>query len=237
MNLHKYRKGAKSLYGVEKVEKLNEVLALCIASYKENSINSTRDAMAWTLIDLANYYISISYLNEASYFYMLLDAIDFDVPDQWIEDKKGKLRRRIDRKHKTIDKWKGLIRKGDLSLSFSLKHLRDLHNSGELSVINHELYGWTLYKCIIAFEEKLTVDEVKKYLRTYLGLSNLKPSRLHQTIMDFSGNYSKGHSDFNLTNFNILCKVDTSKNSMINYHNIIEIGTKEFYRLKSLKYD
>lgn len=235
MSLHKYRKVAKFLNGVEKVEKLNEVLALCIASYKEDPNSYTMNAMAWTLIDLITYYLFIKYLNEASYFYMLLDAIYFGIPDQWIEDKKGNLRRRIDKKYRTIDKIEGLIAGGKIGESCRL--FRELRSLGQLSVINHELYGRALHQYLEAFGEKKSVDEVKLLLRKYLRLSNLKPSKLHLTIMRFAWNYSKSHTDFDYNKFITYCKVDTSKNSMTSYHNIIEVGTKEFYRLKFLKYD
>jgi tetratricopeptide (TPR) repeat protein len=76
--------------------------------------------------------------------------------------------------------------------------------NNQLSELNHETYGWIIYRYIKAEENNLTSIQVRTFLRDYMNLKNERPSMLHSMILNFALNYSKTHSDFNFYNFFVL---------------------------------
>lgn len=235
MSLYEYRKEAKFLDGIEKVEKLNEGLAIAIDSYKHESIEYNRNAISWTIIDLIKYYLSIKYHGEATYFYMLLDLNKSGRRVSLLKEQMIKLRRRIDSRYRTIDKAEKLLHNRDVKESLAI--LRDLNKKGKLSLINHQLYAKAIYTYLEFYEQRLTIEEIKSHLREYLRLKNLRPSHLHMNFMKFAWRCSRNNENFDIERFISYCKVDTSKNPVSNYHNLLRIRTESFYKFSFLKYD
>lgn len=195
------RKEAKDLSGIEKLNKLNNALAIARNLYSEEPKDEwIQKAFAWVLIDLCKYFIADKNLNQAVVYFKELNTIDFyDEEDSIIENQKNFLRPMIDVNYSEIQKAEELSKNGKNKEALAI--LKNLISQNRLTELHHESYGWIIYRYIKAEESNLSSVEVRTFLKVYMNLKNERPSMLHSMILNFGLNYSKDHQDFNLYNF------------------------------------
>lgn len=203
LDVFKYRRDAKELIGNLKADKLNEALSIANQLYLENIEDEwTQKALAWTLIDLIEYYISDNNLTQANSYFQNLLEIYFEFKDSFIEKKKGFLKPKLDEFFPNVKEASELSKVGNHQES--LKIFNSLIEKGLLAKIHHETYGWAIYRYIKNCETELTSIQIRTFLRDYLNLSNERPSILHSMILNFVIHYSKESLGFNFYNFFLL---------------------------------
>lgn len=194
------RNEAKELNGTDKVNKLNEALQIASNLYQSEPYDEwIQKAFAWVLIDLCKYHISINDLNQGAKYFQQLNSIQFDYPDEIIENQKTFLKPKIDKNYSEIKKAEDLSKNNKHKEAINI--FNQLISENRLTEIHHEAYGWVIYRYIKNDENELTSIQVRTFLRDYMNLNNERPSLLHSMILNFSLHYSKEHSDFNLYKF------------------------------------
>lgn len=202
------RNEAKDLSGIEKLNKLNNALAIARKLYLEEPNDEwIQKAFAWVLIDLCKHHITNKNLNQAETSFKELKTIDFQgSEDEIIENQKSYLRPKIDINYSEIQKAEELSKIGNNKEA--LATLKNLISQNRLTELHHESYGWVIYRYIKAEENNLSSVEVRTFLRDYMNLKNERPSMLHSMILNFALNYSKTHSDFKFYSFFLLWHPD-----------------------------
>ena len=194
------RNDAKLLEGILKLNKLTEALNIAQELFSKQPYDEwTQKALAYTLIDLSKYYISIKNQNQACDYFKQLLAINFQEEDDIIEKQKNYLRPKIDPNYAEVQKAEELSKSSNHQDALNI--FKRLIAENRLTELHHEAYGWILYRYIKDKESELTSIHVRTLLIDYLNLQNERPSLLHSMILNFALNYSKDHSDFNIYNF------------------------------------
>lgn len=218
------RKEAKNLNGSKKLNKLNEALDIANKLFSDCQLDDCiQKALAWTLIDLCKYYISINNTNQASIYLNKLFSIEFEDEDEIIEKQKIFLRPKIDVNYAEVKQAEEFSKANNHLNAISI--IQKLITQNRLNDLHHESYGWIIYRYIKNEEEKLTSVQVRTFLRDYMNLNNDRPSLLHSMILTFALHYSKKHSDFNLYKFFKLW-------NPVNLSN--EDKTKQFYNEREI---
>ena len=205
------RNEAKDLNGINKANKLNEALIIANNLYQSEPYDKwIQKAFAWVLIDLCKYYIPINNLNQALIHFNQLNAIQFDYPDDIIENQKTYLKPRIDTNYQEINNAEDLSKNNRHQEALNI--FKQLISENRLKDLHHEAYGWVIYRYIKAEESNLSSVGVRTFLRDYMNLKNERPSMLHSMILNFGLKYSKTHSDFKFYNFFILWNPENLRN-------------------------
>lgn len=193
------------IYDLRKKGRINEAYQIALRLYQENSDDDIKKAFSWVLIDLCKKFISEQNPNQAQIHFHQLSNIHFDFEDDFVEtiQKQIKyLKPKIDIHYGQIQKAEELSKSGQEKQALDI--IRSMIANNQLSELNHETYGWIIYRYIKIQESNLTSIEVRTFLRDYMILKNERPSMLHSMILNFALNYSKTHSDFNFYNFFVL---------------------------------
>ena len=194
------RNEAKDLNGIFKANKLNEALIIANNLYQSEPYDKwIQKAFAWVLIDLCKYYILVNNLNQALIHFNQLNAIQFDYPDDIIDNQKKYLKPRIDTNYQEINKAEELSKNNMHQEALNI--FKQLISENRLKDLHHEAYGWVIYWHIKYSLKELSSIQVKTFLRDYMNLKNERPSRLHSMILNFAVHYSKENSNFNLYKF------------------------------------
>jgi tetratricopeptide (TPR) repeat protein len=202
--VNQLRNEAKNLLGIEKLNKLQEAFKLAKTLFAELPNDEwNRRALAWVLIDMCKYYISIQDFGPAQLAFKTLDSISFNShDDQIIVSQKSLLRPKVDTIYSIIQKAEELSKQGNNHEALSI--FKNLISQNKLTELHHESYGWVIYRHIKLEENKLSSVEVRTFLRDYMNLKNERPSMLHSMILNFALSYSKSHSDFKFYSFFLL---------------------------------
>ena len=194
------RNEAKELNGTNKVNKLNEAFQIANNLYQSEPYDEwIQKAFAWILIDLCKYYIPVNNLNQALIHFNQLNTIQFDYPEDIIENQKTYLKPRIDTNYQEINNAEELSKNNRHQEAVNI--FKQLISENRLKDLHHEAYGWVIYRHIKNDEKELSSIQVRTFLRDYMNLKNERPSMLHSMILNFALHYSKKHSDFNLYKF------------------------------------
>ena len=194
------------IYVLRKEGRIEEAYQIALKLYQQDTADDVKKALAWVLIDLCKKFISEQNLNQAQTHFNQLSNIQFDFEgDYFVEI----IQKQIKFLKPKIDIYYSQIQQADeLSKNKQEKQALDIIRSiianNQLSELNHETYGWILYRYIKAQENNLTSVEVRTFLRDYMNLKNERPSMLHSMILNFALSYSKIHLDFNFYKFFIL---------------------------------
>ena len=192
----------RRVYALRKEGRIDEAYQLVLSVFQEDSEDDTKKALSWVLIDLCKKFVAERNLNQAQVYFNQLSNIQFDFEDDFVET----IQKQIKFLKPKIDIHYGQIQQADeLSKNGQEKQALDIIRSmivnNQLSELNHETYGWIIYRYMKTIEENGTSIEVRTLLRDYMNLKNERPSMLHSMILNFALNYSKKHSDFNFYNF------------------------------------
>lgn len=202
-HIFELRNQAKSLFGSEKLEVLNEAWEFAKELYEEDPDDEwVQRAFAWVLIDLCKYHLENNNINQAEIHFQELDTIDFNFYDDIIPSQINFLRPKINIVYSEIQKAEELSKSGKHQEVLNI--FKTLISQNKLTEIHHENYGWIIYRFIKAEENNLSSVEVRTFLRDYMNLRNERPSLLHSMILNFALNYSKTHTDFKFYNFFLL---------------------------------
>ena len=194
------RNEARDLNGISKANKLNKALQIANNLYQSEPYDEwIQKAFAWVLIDLCKYYITINNLSQAMIHFNKLNTIQFDYPDDIIENQKVYLKPKIDSNYQEINKAETLSKNNKHQEALNI--FKQFISENRLKDLHHEAYGWVIYRHIKNDEKRLSSIQVRIFLRDYMNLKNERPSILHSMILNFALHYSKEHSDFNLYNF------------------------------------
>ncbi|KAA6329520.1 hypothetical protein EZS27_021679 [termite gut metagenome] len=194
------------VYSLRKEGRIEDAYNQALNLYNQDSTDDDiKKAFAWTLIDLCKKYISENNLNQAQIFFKQLSDLDFEYEDDFVDTIKKQikfLKPKIDIYYAQIQRAGELSKSGQNKQALELIHSMIANN--QLSELNHETYGWVIYRYIKAEENNISSIEIRTLLRDYMNLKNERPSLLHSMILNFALNYSKNHPDFNLYNFFVL---------------------------------
>lgn len=200
----------KEIYALRRNGQLNDALNLANSLLKEDSYDDDyKKAFAWVAIDLCKKHIENNQLDKAHTFLILLQELDFEYEDEFVESiqKQTKfLRPKIDKSYAQIKKAEVLSKNGNHQEA--LKIFKNLISQNKLTELHHESYGWVIYRLIKAEESNLSSVEVRTFLRDYMNLKNERPSMLHSMILNFALNYSKTNKDFKFYKFFLLWNPD-----------------------------
>lgn len=193
------------IYALRKEGRIDEAYQIALRLYQQDSDDDVKKAFSWVLIDLCKKFVSEQNLNQAQTHFNQLSSIQFDFEDDFVETIQKQIRflkPKIDIHYNQIQQADELSKNGREEQALNI--IRSMIANKQLSELNHETYGWILYRYIKAQESNLTSVEVRTFLRDYMNLKNERPSMLHSMILNFALNYSKTHSDFNFYNFFVL---------------------------------
>jgi hypothetical protein len=191
------------VYSLRKEGRTIEAYNLAYSLYKNDSTDDDiKKALAWTLIDLCKKYIADNNFNQVKSFFDLLSTLTFGYEDEFIETIHKQinfLKPKIAPYYAQIQHAEQLSKAGQNKQALDI--IRSLIVNNQLSELNHETYGWIIYRYIKAEENNLSSIEVRIFLRDYMKLANERPSMLHSMMLNLALNYSKNHADFNFYNF------------------------------------
>lgn len=193
------------IYALRKEGRIEEAYQIALKLYQQDSDDDVKKALSWVLIDLCKKNISEQNLNQAQTHFNQLSNIQFDFEDDFVETIQKQIRflkPKIDIHYNQIQQADELSKNGQEKQALDI--IRSMISNNQLSELNHETYGWIIYRYIKAQENNLTSVEVRTFLRDYMMLKNERPSMLHSMILNFALNYSKTHSDFNFYKFFVL---------------------------------
>lgn len=193
------------IYALRKAGRIDEAYQIAWKLYQQDADDDIRKAFSWVLIDLCKKFVSEQNLNQAQVYFDRLSNIQFDYEDDFVETIQKQIRflkPKIDIYYSKVQQIEELSKNGQEKQALDL--IRVMIASNQLSELNHETYGWIIYRYIKSQENNLTSVEVRTFLRDYMILKNERPSMLHSMILNFALNYSKTHSDFNFYNFFVL---------------------------------
>jgi hypothetical protein len=194
------------VYRLRKEGRTVEAYNLAYNLYQNDSTDDDiKKALAWTLIDLCKKNISENNLTQIQAFFTLLSNLEFDYEDEFVETIKKQiriLRPKIDPNYSKVQQADELSKNGQEQQALDL--ILTMIANNQLSELNHETYGWIIYRYIKVQENNLSSVEVRTFLRDYMNLKNERPSMLHSMILNFALNYTKTHSDFNFYTFFVL---------------------------------
>ena len=194
------RKKAKDLEGREKLELLTKGLKIAEELYHHDSSDEwIQKALAYTLIDMCKYFIEIGDNNSASKKFEQLARIKFNIKDDIIENQKHFISKRTEYYYDDVKKAEEYSKNGNHEEAINI--IKTIKANNRFSNLHHETYGWIIYRYIKDKNSSLTSIEVRKLLKEYIELKNIRPSMLHSCILELSLNYSRDHSDFNFYNF------------------------------------
>ena len=195
----------KEIYALRRNGELDEALKIAIPLCNQDPDDDNFKALGWVLIDLCKISIANNNLNKAQNYYNTLSKLQFDYEDEFVETLKKQinyLRPRIDIYYSQIQQIEELSKTGQEKLA--LEKIRIMISNNQLSEVNHETYGWIIYRYMKSVEADANSVEIRTLLRDYMNLKNERPSMLHSMILNFALNYSKNHSDFKFYNFFVL---------------------------------
>lgn len=195
----------KEIYALRRNGELDEALKIAIPLCNQEPDDDNFKALGWVLIDLCKISIANNNLNKAQNCYNTLLKLQFDYEDEFVETIKKQinyLRPRIDIYYPQIQQIEELSKTGQEKLA--LDKIRLMISNNQLSEVNHETYGWIIYRYMKSVETIATSIEIRTLLRDYMNLKNERPSMLHSMMLNFALNYSKNHADFNFYNFFVL---------------------------------
>ena len=195
----------KEIYALRRNGELDEALKIAIPLCNQDPDDDNFKALGWVLIDLCKISIANNNLNKAQNYYNTLSKLQFDYEDEFVETLKKQinyLRPRIDIYYSQIQQIEELSKTGQEKLA--LEKIRIMISNNQLSEVNHETYGWIVYRYMKSVEADANSVEIRTLLRDYMNLKNERPSMLHSMILNFALNYSKNHSDFKFYNFFVL---------------------------------
>ena len=200
----------KEIYALRRNGQLNDALNLAMSLFQEDpNDDDYKNALAWVAIDSCKKHIENNELDKAQYFLNLLQKLDFDYEDEFVESIQKQIRflkPKIDKNYAQIQQAEELSKSGKNQEALTI--FKNLISQNRLSELHHESYGWVIYRHIKAKESNLSSVEVRTFLRDYMNLKNERPSMLHSMILNFALNYSKTHSDFKFYNFFLLWNPD-----------------------------
>ena len=217
------------IYALRKEGRIEEAYQIALKLYQQDSDDDVKKALSWVLIDLCKKNISEQNLNQAQTHFNQLSNIQFDFEDDFVETIQKQIRflkPKIDIHYNQIQQADELSKNGQEKQALDI--IRSMISNNQLSELNHETYGWIIYRYIKAQENNLTSVEVRTFLRDYMMLKNERPSMLHSMILNFALNYSKTHSDFNFYKFFVLWNPENLRYE--NLHN----GYKDSKEIPSL---
>lgn len=190
------------IYTLRKEGRIDEAYQIALRLYEQDSDDEVKKALSWVLIDLCKKDIVKLNIDQAQIHFNQLTNIQFDSEDNFVETIQKQisfLKPKIDPHYAKIKQADELSKNGEEKQAFDI--MRSLVANNQLSIPNHEAYGWIIYRYIKVPDNNLTSIEVRTLLRDYINLKNERPSMLHSTILNFALNYSKTHTDLNLYNF------------------------------------
>lgn len=193
------------IYALRKEGRIDEAYRIALKLLQDNSDDDVKKALSWVMIDLCKQNISDQNLDQAQVYYNQLQDIQFDYKDDFVETiikQINFLKPKIDIHYVKIQQADNLSKNGQEKQALDI--IRSMIACNELTVLNHETYGWIIYRYIKAEESNLSSVEVRTFLRDYMNLRNERPSMLHSMILNFALNYSKTHSEFKFYNFFLL---------------------------------
>lgn len=193
------------IYALRKEGRIDEAYQVALRLYQQDSDDDVKKALSWVLIDLCKKFVSEQNLNQAQMHFNQLSSIQFDFEDDFVETIQKQIRflkPKIDIHYNQIQQADELSKNGREEQALNI--IRSMIANKQLSELNHETYGWIIYRYIKSQENNLTSVEIRTFLRDYMILKNERPSMLHSMILNFALNYSKTHSDFNFYNFFVL---------------------------------
>jgi hypothetical protein len=200
----------KEIYALRRNGQLNDALNLAMSLFQEDpNDDDYKKALAWVAIDSCKKHIENNELDKAQYFLNILQKLDFDYEDEFVESIQKQIRflkPKIDKNYAQIQQAEELSKNGKQLEALAI--FKNLISQNRLTELHHEAYGWIIYRYIKAEENSLSSVDVRTFLRDYMNLKNERPSMLHSMILNFSLNYSKTHSDFKFYNFFLLWNPD-----------------------------
>ena len=193
----------RTVFELRREGKIQEALDIALKLYQIDPDDSwTQSALAWPLIDLCKASLTQNSLNQAQKYFNQLIAINFTGVDDIITSQIAFLKPKIDINYSKILEAENLSKNGNHKLALSKMKAMFLNN--ELLDVNHEAYGWVIYRYVKAEEKNVSSVEIRSLMRDYMSLKNERPSMVHSVFLNFALHFSKEHSDFNLYNFFLL---------------------------------
>ena len=204
----------KEIYSLRRNGELDEAYSLALSVYQDDADDDdVKKAFSWVLIDLCKERVSEQDFNQAQIYFNQLSDFEFDYEDDFIETIRKQIRflePKIDPHYDKIQQAEELSKSGQEQQAIDM--IRVLNADNQLSVYNHETYGWIMYRYLKVQKENLPSANIQSFLCDYLNLLNKRPSLLHSMMLNFAINYSKQHADFNFNNFfiqwNLYCFMD-----------------------------
>lgn len=189
----------KKVFELRKNKQLDDAYKIASHLFKnEPNDEWTQKAYAWVLIDIIKVE-STKNLEQAKNFYNQLNAINFVTKDDILSKQIDLLKPKLDSSYSQIQQAEQLSKNGKHQEALNI--FQKIKQSGNLSINNHESYGWILYRYVKALENTLTIDTFKKILFEYLNLKNERPSLLHSMILHIAVHYAATHKDFDIFRF------------------------------------
>ena len=220
----------KEIYALRRSGQLNDALNLAMSLLQDDTNDDDyKKAFAWVAIDFCNMHIENNEIDKAQYYFNLLQKLDFDYKDEFVESIYKQIRflkPKIDICYSEIQKAEELSKNGNNKEALAI--FKNLISQNRFTELHHESYGWIIYRYIKAEESKLSSVDVRTFLRDYMNLKNERPSMLHSMILNFALNYSKTHKDFKFYNFFLLWNPDNLR------HEDLHDGNKDGKDISSL---
>lgn len=175
----------KEIFELRKNKRLSDAYKIALQLFnKDPNDEWTQKAYAWVLIDIIKVE-STKNPDLAKNFFNKLNAINFVTIDDILFKQIDLLKPKLDSSYAQIQQAEQLSKNGKYQESLNI--FQKIKQSGNLSINNHESYGWILYRYVKAFGNTLTIDAFKKILFEYLNLKNERPSLLHSMILQKIG--------------------------------------------------
>ena len=173
-NRHEYdENSSQHVFALRKDKKLLEAYNLAFKLYEKDPNDEwVEKAYLWTLVDIVKQKISPSSPpiplpngDKQIYFDKLLS---FNTDDEILKEQIQLLKPKLSIDYGEIQQAETLSKNGKHSESLAL--FRKIKNEGKLSPLNHDSFGWAIYRYLKNNNDKLEVLEVKKLLQEYLML-------------------------------------------------------------------
>ncbi len=190
----------QKVFELRKNKQLGDAYRIALYLYQnDNKDNWIQKAYAWVLIDIIKIEINND-LNKARAFFNQLNSIQFIYSDEIIEKQISFLQAKLQQNYQELSHAENISKNGNHHDALNI--IRELYRNGQLSIDNHESYGWIIYRYLKNKHDSLNSSQVKSLFVEYLQLNNSKPSLLHSIILQLAIFCSQKHS-INLYKFYI----------------------------------
>lgn len=195
--------GIKRVTELRKQAKYDEALEMARMDNSNVSDEWTKMSLFWALRDMVkNVLVPAGKIDEAG---NMINEMKQLLPD--MKDDKGIGAGVLESMLKSIvPNDGGIMEISNISKTEPLKAYEQFISKFDRSGKNlnkhfHEDYGWILYRYMKADAVNLTSVDVRRLLKDYVFLKNVRPSMLHSMMLNFAINFARDNKDFNLYNF------------------------------------